>query len=64
MITERTKTTYKGMAFASLEGELLVVHGLSVELRQGIGRAAKRGVHGPIDLVKACGDRLPLLPHV
>jgi len=51
------------VAFAGLEGELLVVHGLGVELGERVGRAAKRRVHGPIHLVQARRYGLPLLRH-
>lgn len=55
--------THKGMAFTGLEGKLLVVHGLCVKLREGIGSAAEGGVHASIHLVEAGGHRLSLLPH-
>lgn len=51
------------MSFTGLEGELLLVHGLSIKLREGIGGAAKGGVHGAIDLIEARGDGFPLLRH-
>ena len=55
---------YQAVAFTSLKGELLLVHGVGVKLREGVRGAAKRGVHGSIDLVEAGGHRLPLLPHL
>lgn len=57
------KETYESMAFTGLEGKLLVVHGLCVELREGISGAAKGGVHASIHLVKAGGYGFSLLPH-
>lgn len=52
------------MSLASLKRELLLVHGLRVELGQRVGRAAERRVHRPIHLVQARRHRLPLLPHL
>lgn len=51
------------MSFPGVEGELLVVHGVRVELREGVGGGAKRRVEGSIHLVEAGGDRLSLLRH-
>nr|CAN82701.1 hypothetical protein VITISV_010840 [Vitis vinifera] len=51
------------MAFTGLKGELLLVHGLRIELRKRVRGATKGGVHGSIDLVQARRHRLPLLPH-
>lgn len=54
---------HKGVALAGSEGQLLLAHGLGVELGEGIGGAAEGGVHGPIGLVQARGVGLPLLGH-
>lgn len=51
------------MTFAGLKAELLLVHGLGVELREGVGGAAESGVKGSIDLVKTCGIGFSLLRH-
>lgn len=51
------------MSFTSLEGEFLLVHSLSIKLREGVGGAAEGGVHGAIDFIEARGDGLPLLRH-
>lgn len=51
------------MTFSGLERKLLVVHRLGVKLGEGVSRSGKRGVHGPIYLVEAGGDRFPLLGH-
>lgn len=54
---------YQPFAFTGLKGKLLLVHGLSVELRKRVSGAAEGGVHGPIHLVQAHRQRLPLLRH-
>lgn len=40
-----------------------MVHGVRVELGEGIGGGAEGGIEGPIDLVEAGGDGLALLGH-
>uniref|UniRef100_A0A0A0K6C3 Uncharacterized protein n=1 Tax=Cucumis sativus TaxID=3659 RepID=A0A0A0K6C3_CUCSA len=52
-----------GVTFTGLKRKLLVVHSLGVKLGERVSRTAKRGVHGPIYLVEAGGDRFPLLGH-
>lgn len=52
------------MTFSGLKREFLLVHRLSIKLRQGISGAAKRGVHSPIHLIKARRYGLPFLPHI
>jgi len=60
---KRGELYYEGVAFAGVEGELLVVHGVGVELGEGIGGGAEGGIEGPIDLVEAGCDGLALLRH-
>lgn len=40
------------MALAGVEGKSPVVHGLRVELGEGVGGAAEGGVEGPVGLVQ------------
>jgi len=55
---------FVGMALAGLEGELLLGHGLGVELGEGVGGAAEGGVERAVGLVQARrGLRLPLPGH-
>jgi len=52
------------VALAGLEGELLLGHGLRVELGEGVGGAAEGGVERAIGLVQPRrGVRLPLPDH-
>ena len=56
--------THVGVALAGLEGELLLGHGLGVELGEGVGGAAEGGVERAVGLVQARrGLRLPLPGH-
>lgn len=61
---DEERELYKAMAFASLEGEFLLIHSLSIKVRQGVSGAAKGGVHSPINLIEARRYRLPFLPHI
>lgn len=55
---------FEGVPLAGLEGELLLGHGLGVELGEGIGGAAEAGVERAVGLVQPrCGVRLPLSGH-
>ena len=51
------------MALSSLESNLLLVHGLRVELGERVGGAAEGGVQRPIHLIQPRRLRLPLPPH-
>ena len=56
--------THVGVALAGLEGELLLGHGLGVELGEGVGGAAEGGVERAVGLVQPRrGIRLPLPGH-
>lgn len=55
--------THHGVPLTSLEGDLLLVHGLRVEQGQGIGGAAEGGIHCPILLVQPRRHRLLPLGH-
>jgi hypothetical protein len=56
--------THEGVALAGLEGELLLGHGLRVQLGQGVGGATERGVERAVGLVQARRRvRLPLPRH-
>lgn len=58
------RVTDEGVPLAGLEGELLLGHGLGVELGEGIGGAAEAGVERAVGLVQPrCGVRLPLSGH-
>lgn len=52
------------MAFTGLEGEFLLIHGMGVEMGEGVGGAAEGGVHGAIHFVEARSHRLSLLRHL
>ena len=52
------------MAFTGLEGNFLLVHGLRVEQREGIRRAAERGIHRSIHLIQPRRHGLLSLRHV
>lgn len=55
---------FEGVALAGLEGELLLGHGLGVELGEGVGGAAEGGVERPVGLVQPRRRvRLPLPGH-
>lgn len=55
---------FEGVALAGLEGELLLGHGLGVELGEGVGGAAEGGVERAVGLVQPRrGIRLPLPGH-
>jgi hypothetical protein len=60
---ENEERANQRVTFTGLEGEALVVHGLGVELGEGVGGAAERRVHTTIHLVQARGVGLPLLRH-
>ena len=60
---ENEEQANQRVTFTGLEGEALVVHGLGVELGEGVGGAAERRVHATIHLVQARGVGLPLLRH-
>ena len=51
------------MALSGLERDLLLVHGLRVELGERAGGATEGGVERPIHLVQPRRLRLPLPPH-
>lgn len=51
------------MALSRLEGELLLVHGLRVELRQRVRGATKGRIQRPIHLVEPRCLRFPLPRH-
>jgi len=51
------------VSFTGLEGEFLLIHGVRVEMREGVGGAAESWVHGAIHFVEARGHRLSLLRH-
>ena len=51
------------MAFTCLEREFLVVHGLSVKLRQRVRGGSKGGVNSPIYLIEARLCSFSLLTH-
>ncbi|KAG6592203.1 hypothetical protein SDJN03_14549, partial [Cucurbita argyrosperma subsp. sororia] len=53
---EKDEIPHHRMTFSGLKRKLLVVHSLGVKLRERVGPAAKRGVHGPIYLVEAGSD--------
>lgn len=54
----------QAVTFAGLEGELLLAHGLGVELRERVSRAAESVVNISIGLIEMCGNRFPLLRHL
>jgi hypothetical protein len=55
---------FEGVPLPGLEGELLLRHGLGVELGEGVGGAAEGGVERAVGLVQPrCGFRLPLPGH-
>jgi hypothetical protein len=60
---ENEERANQRVTFTGLEGEALVVHGLGVELGEGVGGAAECRVHATIHLVQARGVGLPLLRH-
>ncbi|RRT43243.1 hypothetical protein BHM03_00036206, partial [Ensete ventricosum] len=51
------------MTLAGLEGELLLVHGLRVELRERISGSAEGGIQRPIGLIEPRRLRFPLPRH-
>ena len=55
--------TNEGVSVAGLEGVFLLSVGIGVEMRERIGGAAERGVHGAVHLVQTRCHRLPLLRH-
>lgn len=54
----------QSVAFTGLEGEFLLIHGMGVEMGEGVGGAAEGGVHGAIHFVEARSHRLSLLRHL
>ncbi|RRT72672.1 hypothetical protein B296_00021411 [Ensete ventricosum] len=62
---ERGKGAYQGVALPGMEGDLLLRHGLGVDLRQRVGAAAEGRVDGAVHLVQPPRHRLrlPLLCH-
>lgn len=60
---KRRENSYEGVAFTGVEGEFLVIHGVSVELRNRICGGTKGSIHGSIHFVETCGGGLSLLSH-
>ena len=62
-LKEEGGLTNKGMSLAGVKRNLLLVHGLRVDLGEGIRSAAEAGIDGPIHLVQAARHGFPPLRH-